>query len=250
MERVTKRRRRIRWCIVAIFVFLVLLAAVLVLLKKIRIASLWADRYDVRGVDVSHHQGEIDWHELSGNDIEFAFIKATEGSSHLDDQFLRNWSEASRENLLVGAYHFFSFDSPGESQAAWFIQNTGSLTGKLAPVVDVEYYADKEKNPPAEAEVRKHLGKMLALLETEYQMKPILYTTYPVYKKYLRGYFDDHPLWIRNVYYSPNLDLGDVWTFWQYTDQAHLTGYQGDEKCVDLNVFHGDQEALKQYICP
>lgn len=250
MGEIKKGRLKKRWFIAAVFVFLLLIFAVLLFMKKIRIASLWADRYDVQGVDVSHHQGEINWHELAGNEIEFAFIKATEGSSHLDEQFLKNWKEASRENLMIGAYHFFSFDSPGESQAAWFIQNVGSLTGKLAPVVDVEYYGDKEKHPPEEESVRENLQSMLTLLEKEYWMKPILYTTYSVYKKYIRGHFDDYPLWIRNVYYYPNLDLGDVWTFWQFTDRARLTGYEGKEAYIDMNVFLGDGEELKQYICP
>lgn len=250
MGEIKKGQLKKRWFIAAVFVFLLLIFAVLLFMKKIRIASLWADRYDVQGVDVSHHQGEINWHELAGNEIEFAFIKATEGSSHLDEQFLKNWKEASRENLMIGAYHFFSFDSPGESQAAWFIQNAGSLTGKLAPVVDVEYYGDKEKHPPEEESVRENLQSMLTLLEKEYRMKPILYTTYSVYKKYIRGHFDDYPLWIRNVYYYPNLDLGDVWTFWQFTDRARLTGYEGKEAYIDMNVFLGDGEELKQYICP
>lgn len=250
MGEMRKGRLKKRWCFAAVFIFLLLICAVLFFMKKIRISFLWADRYDVQGVDVSHHQGEIDWHKLAGNDIEFAFIKATEGSSHLDEQFLKNWEEASRENLLTGAYHFFSFDSPGKSQAVWFIQNVGSLSGKLAPVVDVEYYGDKENHPPEEEGVRDNLQSMLTLLEEEYRMKPMLYTTYSVYKKYIRGHFDEYPLWIRNVYYYPNLDLGNVWTFWQYTDRARLAGYEGEETYIDQNVFHGETEELKQYVCP
>ncbi len=38
-------------------------------------------RYPVRGVDVSHYQGDINWETLASQDISFAFIKATEGSS-------------------------------------------------------------------------------------------------------------------------------------------------------------------------
>ena len=48
---------------------------------------LAADRYAVRGVDVSAYQGEIDWPVLADQDLDFAFIKATEGSSHEDEQF-------------------------------------------------------------------------------------------------------------------------------------------------------------------
>lgn len=40
--------------------------------------------YEVKGVDVSHYQGDIDWEILSNQGIKFAFIKATEGKSFVD----------------------------------------------------------------------------------------------------------------------------------------------------------------------
>ena len=63
--------------------------------------------YPVRGVDVSAHQGVIDWEVLSEQGIEFAFIKATEGATFADERFAYNYAEAARCGLRVGAYHFF-----------------------------------------------------------------------------------------------------------------------------------------------
>ena len=77
-------------------------------------------RYPVRGVDVSHYQGTIDWPVLAAQDLDFAYIKATEGSSHTDEKFAENWEAAKDTGLRIGAYHFFSFDSPGESQLKHF----------------------------------------------------------------------------------------------------------------------------------
>ncbi|MBR4257050.1 MAG: lysozyme, partial [Clostridia bacterium] len=65
--------------------------------------------YPVRGVDVSHYQGDVDWETLSKQGISFAFIKATEGSSYVDLTFEKNYVEANKTVLRVGAYHFFSF---------------------------------------------------------------------------------------------------------------------------------------------
>ena len=79
------------------------------------------DKYPVRGVDVSHYQGEIDWEVLSSQDIDFAFLKATEGSSYVDDTYEYNCTEARKAGLAVGAYHFFSFDSAAKTQAENFI---------------------------------------------------------------------------------------------------------------------------------
>ena len=61
-------------------------------------------KYPIRGVDVSHYQGEIDWSRLAGEDISFAYIKATEGSGHKDEMFDRNWTfwQYSNRHVLKG----------------------------------------------------------------------------------------------------------------------------------------------------
>lgn len=111
-------------------------------------------RYPIRGVDVSHYQGTIDWQILSRENLRFAYIKATEGSSHTDSQFIRNWEQVQQTKLAAGAYHFFSFDSPGATQAENFIRCVNAYPGMLPPVIDVEYYADKKENPPSVSQVR------------------------------------------------------------------------------------------------
>ena len=70
---------------------------------------------------VSSYQGEINWRVLSSQNISFVFIKATEGSSFVDKNFAYNFQEAQKTSLSVGAYHFFSYDSEGKTQAENFI---------------------------------------------------------------------------------------------------------------------------------
>lgn len=72
-------------------------------------------RYEVRGVDVSSYQGDINWKVLAKQGISFAFIKATEGSSFLDENFKENYENAISTDLKIGVYHFFSFDSNGNT---------------------------------------------------------------------------------------------------------------------------------------
>ena len=72
--------------------------------------------YKIKGIDVSAYQGDIDWNILSKQGIVFAFIKATEGSSYVDERFKTNYENASKTDLKIGAYHFFSYDSNGEKQ--------------------------------------------------------------------------------------------------------------------------------------
>lgn len=232
-----------------IVVPVITVVGILAINKKISITPLLAGRFAVNGIDVSHYQGTIDWPTLAKQDIDFAFIKATEGSSHVDERFLANWQAAGETDLYIGAYHFFSFDSEGKKQAQFYIDTVGSLEGKLVPMVDVEFYGDKRKNPPPKEEVARQLRELLAVLEEHYQVKPVIYTTYQAYCRYIKDEFAAYPLWIRNVYYRPIL-TANTWTFWQYTDTEVLEGYQGAEKYIDRNVFRGTEEDLQNLMIP
>lgn len=237
------------WCLM-IAVLVMILFVALVVTKKVKLNSLLVKPYEVQGIDVSHYQGDIDWKKIEEQKIDFAFIKATEGSSYVDTQFWTNWQAAGQTQINVGAYHFFSFDSDAKMQAQLYMDTVGDLSGRMIPVVDVEYYGDKAKYPPKREIVVEELQEMLNLLEEHYGVKPMIYTTYQVYYKYIKGGFDEYPLWIRNVYYSPNVDIGNEWEVWQYSDTAVLKGYQGNEKYIDRNVFNGTKEEFKALMVP
>ena len=200
------------------------------------------DEYPVRGVDVSSYQGKIDWKTLSEQDIQFAFIKATEGSSFVDPNFSENYSNAQKTNLRIGAYHFFSYDSSGKTQAENFIKVVPISDNMLPPVVDVEFYSDKEQNPPNSKDVDKELNAFLQEIEKYYKQKPIIYATGKSYDMFISGKYNDYNIWIRNILSYPSLSDNKQWTFWQYTDRAVLDGYSGDEKFIDMNVFNGSKE--------
>lgn len=103
-----------------------------------------ADKYEIKGVDVASYQGDIDWRDLEKQNMKFAFIKATEGSSFVDEYFSKNWTNANKTDMRIGAYHFFSFDSKGETQAEQFIRTVPKYKQALPPVIDVEFYANKK----------------------------------------------------------------------------------------------------------
>lgn len=238
-----------RYALILILAVLFAISVSTLLINKIiKINPFFAGRYELRGIDVSHYQGVIDWEKLAGQELDFAFIKATEGSSYLDECFYDNWQAAGKTDLYIGAYHFFSFDSEGKKQAEFFINTVGNLEGKLSPVIDVEFYGDKAYNPPEKEAVVTQLGEMLSALEEHYQVKPIIYTTYTVYNQYIKEDFQEYPLWIRNVYYPPDVTLRGTWSFWQYMDTAVLEGYVGTEKYIDMNVFKGTKDELEMLL--
>lgn len=203
--------------------------------------------YPVRGVDVSAYQGEIDWAVLSNEGIQFAFIKATEGSSFVDKRFPYNWEQVHTTNLRAGAYHFFSFDSTGEAQAEHYIGTVPKTEHMLPPVVDLELYGSYRNAPPAKAETVARLDALLTALHDHYGVRPILYATHETYALYLKDAGDPYDIWIRNVIFYPYLSDRRDWTFWQYSNRGRLSGYKGVERFIDLNVFHGTAEEFAAY---
>ena len=204
--------------------------------------------YPVRGVDVSEYQGEIDWEKLSNQNIDFAYIKATEGSSYTDERFQYNYQNAITTNLKIGAYHFFSFDSDAISQSENYIKNVPKDMNLLPPVVDIEFYGDKNKNIPDVEQTREQLKKLLERLEEYYQKKPIIYATNTSYNLYIKDNFEEYKIWIRDIFSTPNLKDNRKWTLWQYTNRERLEGYNGEEKFIDMNVFNGSYEEFVKLV--
>lgn len=241
-----KKRHIIRNIILLSLFIIIIDIFVLWFTGKIWLNNPSRREYPVRGVDVSSYQGEIDWKVLISHSIDFAFIKATEGSTFVDKAYITNRNSIEKDDIdcLIGFYHFFSFDSTGKKQAVNFIQTVGELSGYLPPVVDIEPYGKYKYSKPDKDEVIRNLREMLSELESEYGAKPIIYATYSSYKNYIKGNFDDYPLWIRNVYFKPNQD----WTFWQFTDKGLLNGYNGEERFIDMNVFRGSLDKLREMV--
>lgn len=198
--------------------------------------------YSVYGIDISHHQGNINWSKLKiGNQgnppISFVFIKATEGSSHSDTQFKKNWKAAKEHGFIRGAYHFFSAETSGENQARFFISKVKLEPGDLPPMVDVEQ--DSKNNTGA---YRKELKVFITALEKHYGVKPIIYTYKKFHERYIDDHFDDYPLWIAR-YNVTNPEIDDDWIIWQCTENGILPGIK--EK-VDINVLNGTMKDLEK----
>lgn len=223
---------------------LLLTAAALIFFGYLHLNNPSKSDYPVRGVDVSAYQGEIDWTVL-GKGLDFAFLKATEGSTHVDRYFKTSYEGAQACGLRVGAYHFFSFDSPGINQAENFIGVVEPYDDMLPPVVDVELYGDYFDQPPTDKNaVVTELSALLERLEEHYSLTPILYATEESYDLLLSEDFAAYDLWIRNVVSRPKIS---GWVFWQYCNRGRLDGYSGQETYIDLNVFCGTKEEFLEY---
>ncbi|MCG7856448.1 glycoside hydrolase family 25 protein [Flavihumibacter sediminis] len=193
--------------------------------------------YSIHGIDVSKYQQRINWEmvkEMVAEDVRigFVFIKATEGLGNMDAQFNRNWRNAGDAGITRGAYHFFLAPKSGSEQAENFIRRVELEKGDLPPVLDVEqtYGVTPDK---LRAEVKAFLDR----LEAHYGVKPIIYTNVEFYNKFLKGDFDNYPLWVAHYLRKDRPRIARNWAFWQYSETGNVNGIRGK---VDFNVFNGD----------
>jgi len=201
--------------------------------SRIELASL---RYDVIGVDVSRHQGLIDWRMLAGSGIGFAYIKASEGATFRDTNFATNWSEAAIAGVPRGAYHFFTQCRSGADQAQNFIATVPRDPQALPHVIDAEHMG-RCRTGPAVANVAQEIEVFLALLDAHYGRRPLIYTTSEFHSAYLVGRLAGERFWLRSLVVPPWFG-GRSWTIWQYHNRGRRPGVIG---LVDLNAFNGSR---------
>ena len=191
------------------------------------------------GIDLSHHQGNVDWSLLSEQKPHFVFLKATEGTSHIDTKYHSFKRNAKHHSIKTGSYHFFNFNKDGRVQAHFFCSIADVKQGELPPVLDVETSGN---NVPSREKVTFEILEFIAAVESNTGVKPIIYCNRRFYNKYLKNYLEqDYPLWICDYNKKPNGN----WLFWQKTDKHKLRGIKGN---VDLNYFNGDKEMLRKII--
>lgn len=197
-----------------------------------------ADKYRIKGIDVSHYQKYIDWQRVARDtSLRFVFLKATEARTMQDTTFKRNWAALGSTRLKRGAYHFFRPTLSAELQAANFVQAVTLRKGDLPPVLDVETTDGVNKNT-----LISKIGIWLRIVEDAYQVKPIIYANESFYNQYLATHFTNYRTWIaRYSRYEPSSN----WSFWQYSDWGRVDGIPEQ---VDINVFYGSKQQLDR-IC-
>ena len=69
----------------------------------------------MKGVDVSFHNGVVDWHALKNAGIDFAICRTGYGKNGFDETFQRNVNEARAAGLKCGAYHYSYALNPADA---------------------------------------------------------------------------------------------------------------------------------------
>ena len=188
-------------------------------------------KYPIRGIDVSHHQGGIDWKSVKASGVHFAYIKGTEGADFTDPKFADNWKGSGEAGVVRGAYHFFTFGTSGQAQAANFISRVPVEMNALPPAIDLEFSGYNKERRAAPDEFQRELSAFWDAIYSHYHKSPVVYTTGDFQKQYLAA-MPIERLWIREVWKTPR----QPWTFWQFSPRGRVSGLP---TFVDLNVFQG-----------
>ncbi|MCD6497480.1 MAG: hypothetical protein J7M25_04145 [Deltaproteobacteria bacterium] len=203
----------------------------------------------VDGIDVSYWQGIINWDQVAGDGIVYAFIRVSDGDPSnangvADSQFDENWSHARAAGLIVGAYQFFRPNQDVIAQANFLLSKLGGAvtSGDLPPVIDVEVNGGL-----SDSQVVSAIQQWIDRVEGQLGVQPIVYTSASLWSQYTdnSAAFADYPLWVAH-YTSPSgpfwvPDAWSNWEFWQYSSSGSVAGISGN---VDMDFFNGDRTAL------
>jgi GH25 family lysozyme M1 (1,4-beta-N-acetylmuramidase) len=206
----------------------------------------------VQGIDVSHWQGAINWTSVRGAGIQFAWIKATEGTSFKDSRFGANYTAAYHAGVIRGAYHFARPNvSNGATQANFFASNGGAWSRDnltLPGVLDIEH------NPSgamcyglSTTQMRTWINDFYNTYKARTSRDIVIYTTASWWNTCTgrwAGMSTKAPLWVAHwtSNHSPTIPAGfPTWTVWQYTSTGRVAGVSGN---VDRNKFNGTRARL------
>ena len=230
--------RRSAWALV-IFSGLAIFAVGLgrVLRPSVPHVEVNRQQYPVVGIDVSAHNGVVDFDSVAAAGVDFVFIKASEGRTFRDPAFVRNYSAARRTPLAVGAYHFFRFECDGISQARNLLGAIGDLRPDLPLAIDVEEWANDATVPTALV-VERLMAMVNELRHAGHSV--IVYTNMNGHSRFLRDL--DVELWICSFTSPP---LAHPWRLWQHSHVGRLPGIRGR---VDMNTFNGSRDQWFQWL--
>jgi GH25 family lysozyme M1 (1,4-beta-N-acetylmuramidase) len=205
------------------------------------------DAATLPGIDVSHYQGTINWASVHSAGIQFAYMKATEGTTYKDPTFNTNYLHAYNSGVIRGAYHFARPDSSGgAAQAAYFASNGGAWSADnltLPGMLDLEGGCYGK----SASAMQSWILDFYATYKSRTGRDVVIYTSPSWWHACTGGWGGmsaKSPLFVADWTSgsSPSLPSGfPFWTFWQYADSGSVSGISG---AVDHDRFSADRSRL------
>ena len=219
----------------------------------------------IYGIDISryqheqgHHRFGINWrqlritslgkrHNTEGRTypVSFVYIKATEATSIRNRYYAQDYTNARRQGIHVGTYHFFSLRTSPQEQAKYFLQNSIVRHDDFPPVLDVEPSDAQIESIGGCEELLRRVRIWLQIVEQRTHKRPILYVSQMFINKYMVNADDikkHYNVWIaRYGEYKPDVKL----VYWQLCPDGRVSGIN---TLVDINVFNGYQMQFDEFV--
>ena len=184
-----------------------------------------------KGIDISHYDGDIDFTKVKAAGIQCVYIKATEGTTYVDNYLGTYYNGAKSAGLKTGFYHFLVGTSSPETQADNFYSNIKDKQNDLKPVLDVETDG---------FDVMDYTLRFINEFKKISSMDICIYT-YSDFISNLDNRLAKYSLWEANYQNSPFiLPSNNIWSLragHQYTDQGTINGINTN---LDLDEFTQD----------
>jgi lysozyme len=193
----------------------------------------------VQGIDVSTYQGNIDWAAVKASGVDFTFIRSSDGLTHPDSKFAKNWAGAKSAGVIRGVYQFFQPGEDAIAQADMMLDAMGPLdAGDLPPVIDVE--ATGGQTP---AVVAAGVKAWVEHVAAKTGRTPIIYSGKYFWNDNVGTDMTAYPLWIPA--YGPVCpDLPNPWQDWAFFQYASTGSVPGISGNVDMDYWNGDLASL------
>ncbi len=223
---------------------------------------------DIKGIDISHWQGTINWTSVKNEGMKFAFMKATQGNTYVDPTFATNIANATANGIYVGPYHFCDLntdtanaqDPVNEANHFLAIIKPYYKSGLyLPPVADVEGFPSFGSTAEAKAFTSTWVQAFSDTVYNSLGMRPIIYTSKSKATSYYATSIESsHELWLAwwkgtgttSPPVASNTPGWGIWQFWQWSDGADaiakadpVAGISGN---VDRDVYYGTLNQLKK----
>lgn len=196
----------------------------------------------LKGIDVSEHQGRIDWERVKGN-IDFAILRAGYGRNNIDKQFIRNIEECNRLGIPVGIY-WFSYawnEEMAKNEARYVLEAIKGYRVDYPISYDLEYdtlnYAKKNGVTIGKRLATDMINAFCSTIE-QAGYKAMNYANPDFINNKFYNNEVNYPLWL--AWYGVSEDRAKAYnpSMWQYSESGSIPGIGTNS--VDMNYCYED----------
>jgi len=191
------------------------------------------------GIDVSEHQGQIDWQQVRAAGIDFAFIRIgyrgySVGTIKPDDLARENLAGARAAGLQIGVYFYAQAVNTEEAaeEARWCLDFLAGESLDLPVVYDWEWVGPEARTGSMDRNTLTECVKTFCAAMENGGYQPMVYFNNHVSRDLLDlRELVRYPFWLAQ--YKDQLDYPHRVDFWQYTEEGTVRGIKGD---VDIGL--------------